>query len=662
MRILGLFFVLVLFFVDLAHADDVNVMHLEPIVVTVDRTSIEQTLAPSNVTVISQEEIQDSGAQTVGELLDNTVGIHIHNTGLSKTDVVDIRGFADTAISNVLVMVDGRKINTIDMTGPDLIQIPVETIERIEVIRGAGSVLYGDNAVGGVINIITKKGKGRPIGSVEYDGGSYGASAENVNVGGSEKGLSYQMNQKYSGTDGYRANGNLIAKDYDGKFSYALTDALVVNTGIVWHEDSYGLPGDLSAADISTIGRRGSNIANKNNYASSKDKTFALGADDKTIAGDLSIDASYRSQDSYAFYAAGVVYPASALKSNVSTLGILGKDVYKGVVWGHDFQTVAGVDYYNSQDKILGSISDSSNVIISKDELGVYANNTFWITDKLSLNAGYRYEYAQYTFDDKGNEAYTVKNANAPVGGAGVKYEYAPGSNVHVSVQQTFRFLATDEWYSQYSFPQLNTDLKQQTGIQYEAGIKHNFNDITSVTVTPYWIDNKNEIYFDPGIGYGSESNYSHSRRIGFEFYQETDILRIFKAGLDKLTLNTSFTYQDPKLIGGPYNYSTILMVPSTKASAGFDMGFLKHFTLNVNEKFTGQEYASDDFKNQTARAKQYWTTDVRLSYKLKNMELFVGVDNIFNEFYNDYTALYGVKYYYPAVGRTVFGGVKVKF
>jgi outer membrane receptor protein involved in Fe transport len=103
-------------------------------------------------------------------------------------------------------------------------------------------------------------------------------------------------------------------------------------------------------------------------------------------------------------------------------------------------------------------------------------------------------------------------------------------------------------------------------------------------------------------------------------------------------------------------------MVPNTKATAGFDVGFLKHFTFTANEKFTGQEYASDDFLNQEARAKQYWTTDIKLSYKLKHLELFVGVDNIFNEYYNDYTAYYPPKYYYPAPGRTVFGGVKLKF
>ena len=117
--------------------------------------------------------------------------------------------------------------------------------------------------------------------------------------------------------------------------------------------------------------------------------------------------------------------------------------------------------------------------------------------------------------------------------------------------------------------------------------------------------------------------------------------------------------------MSGPYNGHLIPEVPTSQATAGFDVGFLKHFIFTVGEKFTGQEYAVDDVLNQTARTKQYWTTDAKLSYKLKCMELFMGIDNIFNEYYNYYTVMSTTstnKDYYPAPGRTVFGGIKLKF
>lgn len=640
---------------------------LQPIIVTPSRAPLQSDMVPSDVTVISASQIESSGDSTIGEVLSNIGGLYVYNDGEVKTDKVDIRGFADTAVSNVLIMIDGRKINSIDISGPDLSSIPVESIERIEIIRGASSVLYGDNAVGGVVNIITKEGCGKANGSIEYEAGSYGLSTENVNVNGSMAGLSYDMDQKYSGETGYRANSTMIAKDYDGKFAYSLTDTLTINSSIIWHQDQYGLPGGLSAQDIALNGRRSSDYPNSTDYASTLDKTFTLGIDDKSDLGDISLDGSYQDKTTYAFFNEDP-YGATAVKYDITTTGILAKDILKGKILDHEFETVAGVDLYDSENRILGGgyglSQDFDRVSVYKYELGAYDNTTLWLTDRLNVNAGYRYQYAHYTFNDAGNDLKTTQNANAPVGNAGLTYEYAPGSNVHASVAQTFRFLATDEWYS--TFTGLSTSLKQQTGIQYEVGVKQNIDDITTVTATPYLIDNKNEIFYDPyEVFFGENSNYGHTRRIGIELTQTTDLLKILKSRLDALNINSTFTYQDPKFVGGPYNNHTIPMVPYLQSTTGIEIGFLKHFTFTANEKYTGQQYAIDDVLGQTARVKQYCTTDLKLSYKIGSIEIAVGVDNLFNEYYNDYVVMSTIdtdKAYYPAPGRTIYSQLTWRF
>ena len=86
---------------------------------------------------------------------------------------MDIRGFGETGPLNTLVLVDGRRVNEIDLSGVDWTQIPLDQVERIEIVRGSGSVLYGDNAVGGVINIITKKPEKPLSARVEGVIGSY---------------------------------------------------------------------------------------------------------------------------------------------------------------------------------------------------------------------------------------------------------------------------------------------------------------------------------------------------------------------------------------------------------------------------------------------------------------------------------------------------------
>ena len=108
-----------------------------------------------------------------------------------KSQTVDIRGSGEYANRNVLVMVNGRKVNPVDQSGPDWLQISPEAVERIEIIRGAGTVLYGDNATSGVINIITKKGSEGIHGKAGVTFGSYGTEKESIAVSGAQKAVDY---------------------------------------------------------------------------------------------------------------------------------------------------------------------------------------------------------------------------------------------------------------------------------------------------------------------------------------------------------------------------------------------------------------------------------------------------------------------------------------
>ena len=157
---------------------------LEPIVVTASRMAQHDYKIAGNVTIIDRAQIQASHAQNVPDILRQALGTFIYDQNTAKTSTLDIRGFGDTASRNVLVLVNERKINAVDISGPDLLQIPVEAIERIEIIRGAGSVLYGDNAVGGVVNIITKQGKGDLSGRVGGFYGSYDAQGTDLELSG----------------------------------------------------------------------------------------------------------------------------------------------------------------------------------------------------------------------------------------------------------------------------------------------------------------------------------------------------------------------------------------------------------------------------------------------------------------------------------------------
>ena len=135
---------------------------LDEIVVTATRDTQEIRKIPANISVITAEEIEEINATTIVDVLDNLPGVHFTTISGNEAQAgIDMRGFGglgENAFGKVLVMIDGRRLNRPDMVPMNLLQIPLSSVERIEVVRGANSVLYGDNAVAGVINIITKKG------------------------------------------------------------------------------------------------------------------------------------------------------------------------------------------------------------------------------------------------------------------------------------------------------------------------------------------------------------------------------------------------------------------------------------------------------------------------------------------------------------------------
>jgi iron complex outermembrane recepter protein len=642
---------------------------LEKIVVTPSRMEQYDYQAGSNVSTIDSEDIKTSGARYVQDILKEELGINVYTNSTHKTAKVDLRGFADTSISNVLVLIDGRKVNSIDLSGTDWLQIPVESIEKIEVLRGAGSVLYGDNAVGGVINIITKKGAKDLEGYAGVSLGSYNTEKEDVEIKGSAGDLSYYLYSKYYNTNGYRDNSDLSTKDFNTRLNGEITDSLALDLSVSWHEDDYGMPGGLNAAELAQYGRRGSEPGSNSDFASTKDRFVKLTVDSKprfngTDIGDITIDLFHRNRDAYSwFYYSG--WP-TATKYMIDTNGVTVKDVYKGMLSGRDLSTVIGLDYYDVDHVIKGTEGNTDDLSIYKKEIGFYAHADYEAADRLFFNTGARYQKAKYTFDQKAASVkHETREPSESVFMGGARYEYAEGSNMHMSVQESFRFLATDEWYSTWTG--LDTDLKQQTGMQYEIGIKHNFDNIALLTVTPYWIDIKNEIYVNPEVYPGYNENYDRTRRKGVEIGTDIDLLKFVSAPyFDDLRFNTNCTYQQSEFKDGAYNGKDIPMVPRYLASARVKAGFLNGYNISLAGRYVGDRYAINDTNNETPKVKDNIIFDTRLSCEKRVFEFYAAISNIFDKKYFEYvvkpTGASDNKDYYPAPGRNLELGMKYKF
>ena len=634
---------------------------LPPIIVTATRMAQHDYKIAGNVTVITQKQIEASNAQNVPDLLKESLGVGVYNYGTTKSANIDIRGFGETAPSNILVLINDRKINSIDISGPDLLRIPIGSIERIEIIRGAGSVLYGDNAVGGVVNIITKKGRGDLTGRVGASYGSYDSQSTDVEVSGLKNNISYFIYSKYNDQRGYRQNSDVLAKDFNARLGYDFSDKIKADLNVMWHEDDYGLPGSLTDTQLRTLGRTASTA--ESDFAATKDRSINLSLDinpwpEDLYFGDFILDLSYRNRDVYDSF----VSFSSDTKRTIDTIGVAGKYVFDRTIFNKEVNFVTGIDYYDNENDLLGSNTNTTDITISKEDMGIYGFLQYEALENVFINGGTRYHKADYTFNDRVTGLFEKQDPSTWVSMGGMKYEYAKGSNMHLNVQQTFRYLATDEWYSSFTGV-FNSNLDQQTGIQYEAGIKHNFDDKIIAQVTPYWIDIDNEIYFDPRNF--ANSNYDKTRRIGVEVGNKVNALKFFDVKfLDELEFFANYTYQNPYFNGDDNDGKYIPLAPHHHVNSGVTLGFWDYFRISLLAKYVGTRFAVSDIDNTGPKLKPYYVVDSKVSYTRENFEIFAAVNNMFNEIYEENAVFVSGlgTFHYPSPERNFTAGVNLKF
>lgn len=221
---------------------------LPPIVVTATRIPTTPEEVSASMTVITAEDIRAQQTATVSEALRNVPGLDVVQTGSrGNTTSVFLRG---SNSNQVLVLLDGMEMNSVTAGNFDFAHLPTDNVERIEILRGAGGTLYGSKAVGGVINIITKKGRGAPELGLSAGGGNGASHREVAGLSGSAKGLSYSLTSSYLRTEGFRSTNDAY------------------RNGAVSARLDYGFPNEGSLKGIFNMTDTKLGLANNNNAAS----------------------------------------------------------------------------------------------------------------------------------------------------------------------------------------------------------------------------------------------------------------------------------------------------------------------------------------------------------------------------------------------------------
>lgn len=643
---------------------------LDKIVVTPNGYGQAINKVSSSVTVITPNQINCSNADKVVDMLKPVPGVTVRDLyGNGAAAVVDIAGFGGQAALNVLVLVDGRKVNDVDMSGVDWSQIPLDQVERIEVIRGgSGGVLYGDNASSGVINIITKKGSGKPKVDLQMHYGSYNMNAQKISLGGSQDDkMSYWLSAGRQSTNGYRHNSFNKTGDFSSKLEYKLSDLSVLRFNSGFHAATYGMPGALWQINLDREGRRFARYGK--DHANDKDFYFVLGnKSDFGDFGSLDIDLTYRNKniDSY-FLTSG----NPTQKNRIRTLGIAPKYTLDNSIVGHKNKLISGLDYslalFSSDTYTVASNALLTLTGTHKNSLAGYFQDEFSIFEPLIMIGGFRYEAQRDVFSYHDNDTTSWGHPNPEQDtkihqvmrafNTGLVYAYRDDSSVFFNAGRSYRFPEVNEFtYNDASWQQqLDTTLKPQDSLNYQIGIRHTFYDKLKGSLSFYRMKVKNELYYNSiggPVAAGKNENYDKTIHQGMEFSLES-----------KLTSRVSFTgnyaFTRAFLDGGQFDENDIPAVPRHKINLGLKFVLPKNLVLNLSGNYVGKRYFLNDEANAQSRLNGYMTADTNLSWRNKGLTLTLGINNLFNKRYAEFGGyafngqiLANDKFYYPSPER----------
>lgn len=604
---------------------------LEEVVVTATRQEEAISSVPANISVITEEEIQNSPARDVPDLLRTEAGVHVSDiSGNRRSYSVDLRGFGETASMNTLVLVDGRKINSPDLSATDWTLIPVDRIERIEIIRGGrGSVLYGDNAAGGAINIITKQGKGFDA-SAEVAGGSYDTGKANAQISGSHKDLSYSLTGSYYTSDGYRDNSDTRAKDVGVNLDYFASDRVKLYFSSGYHEDKTGLPGDISESEFQAGASR-TDTFSPDDYSETEDYYIKAGPEIFFLNDSLfKIDFSYRNREASSF-----LY-GSQRDQEIDTITVSPQVVFREKIFNLDNSLTLGLDFIEDESEVAADYLPGTEEI-TKENWGLYVHDELSVTDRLSVSAGYRYDEVEYTFNPQTLQR-IKSDENLFTGG--VTYNYTKRSHVYASYSRSFRYPAIDELT--YA-PDI---LEPQTSDDYEVGFRHYFSDAFYAKVNFFRIDTENELLYDPSIPFGffqgANTNFEdETRREGVEISAGHKFAYV--------DLKGTYSFTDAEIRGGQFDGNDFPGVPEHQASATATFYPMKNLSVALNGVYVGERPFISDFANEADDQDDYFVASTKIRYQWDKMSAYLNVNNLFNKEYEEYGTYFGERAYYPS-------------
>ncbi len=634
----------------IANGEEKSVSTLEEVVVTATRYEQKVEKIPAMVTVLDKDEIEASGAQSIPELLQFLGGITVRDlNGNGNNQVVDMGGFGESADRHVVVLINGRRVNPIDLSGIRWTSIPIENVEKIEILHGSGSVLYGDHAIGGVINIITKRIKEDQRGNFKLLGGSLETGKANIEIGFNKKGTGIQMGFCQFATDGYRENSQANRENFYLMLRHKTEGPISLSFRMDSTYADYELPGSLTEAQMNQDRRQS---ITPNDGGEDEDVSLSLSIEaDFEEKGLFNITLSRRDEDRRS----EIISWNSIMDFNIITHGLVFQYILDSFIHDHENRLTSGIDIYRV-DYEANRNSGQGIYDHSRNTFAGYIQEEFNISDSLVLNSGIRYESVTTKLGGVvgGNEVGVKFDDGEWAWNVGLAYSFIKDSKIYGRIFRSFRYPVVDEYMLLFTGA-VNTNLKQETAIGYEMGLKF-LKDKIRGDLRAYILDVSDEIAWN-NVTFQNE-NLQDTRHTGVE-------LNLNIRPFNILSIYGGIGYLNAEFDKGPNEGKRIPLVPEWKGNLGINIFPIKGLRIKTQYNFVGKRYFGNDYGNTQKEMESYDTVDIYLSYRLKNIEFFINGKNIFNEKYSDYgfySSWFNSFNYYPMPEATFLGGINMVF
>lgn len=602
-------------------AADMPVYTLEGIVVTASRVPEKKIDSNADVSVVTAKEIEEKHYDDVSEAIRHVPGVMIGSHGISSqttnSDQVYINGSP-----NVVVLVDGMRRNT---NGNSLMNASIgeltnmASVDHIEVLKGAASTLYGSDAQGGVINIITKAPKENGVHTtLRASVGNFGRENYNFYNEGREGNLFWtveagkELLHQYKDGWGRRVVNHLNADHYNVKLGYDLGN----DSDLVFHYEKYS--SDYTMPYSGTNDRTPS-AGTKDNDSTSLQYKAKI---NDRLTNQLYV---YRNNTSFDI-------PKFDWEMNMRTSGISDQLVYE-----MDNQTITGgFDWY--EDEIRKYPSEKELVGKRVHTAAFYLQDKIDITGQWNITPGVRFDHHS-------------KFGNHTSPSLSLGYKQSENTNYYLNYKT---FFVAPNLYQLYSPQCGRPDLDPQEGNTIEFGISHRFSDSMSGTFNVFHTHARNILTYDNAYPYRAENSG--------------------KADINGFNLSLDKQFSSHWEAGIGYSY---LHAPAQNGKNINLNGVLPESTLNVNVTYKADKFnASLDGRGimnrygnkqhpEMRNYASYWVWDMAANYQFtKNATLFARVNNIFDQFYTDVGSSSGPDdmYWYSAPGRNFEMGLQFTF